>query len=73
MKKTVKPFMVFAFLLFSLTLIHGVGCKKKTEKEECRKCQAFGIDGVMDEETVCTDAEETAFRNKNSGREISCQ
>jgi hypothetical protein len=72
MKKTVRPFMVFAFLIFSITLIHGSGCKKNTDNEECRTCKAFGVDNVVDEEEVCSDAEETAFRNKNSGLEISC-
>jgi hypothetical protein len=26
----------------------------------------------VDEEEVCSDAAETAFRNKNAGHEISC-
>jgi hypothetical protein len=74
MKKTVKPFMVFAFILFSIMLVHGTGCKKNTDKEEeCRTCKAFGVDDIIDEETVCSDAEETAFRTKNAGHEIACQ
>jgi hypothetical protein len=72
MKKSVNPFMVFAFVVFAVTVMHGVGCKKNTEKEECRTCQAFGVDEIIDEEEVCTDAEEAAFRAKNSGHEISC-
>lgn len=72
MKKTVKPFMVFAFIIFSITLLHGYGCSKKSNDDDCRTCKAFGIDNIEDEETVCSEAEETAFRNKNSGFEISC-
>ena len=64
--------MVFAFLVFAVTMMHGMGCKKKTGEEECRTCQAFGIDGVIDEETVCSDAEEDAFRAKNAGHQVSC-
>ena len=73
MKKSVKPFMVFAFLVFAITMMHGIGCSKKSgDDEECRTCKAFSVDNVEDEEVVCSDAEETAFRNKNSGLEISC-
>jgi hypothetical protein len=71
MKRSVNPFMLFAFLIFAITLMHGYGCSKKSD-QECRTCQAFGIDGVEDEEEVCSEAEETAFRNANQGKEISC-
>jgi hypothetical protein len=73
MKKSVNPFMAFAFLCFAITLFHGYGCSKKSDSEECRTCKAYGIDNIEDEETVCSEAEETAFRNKNSGFEISCE
>lgn len=73
MKKSVNPFMAFAFLVFAITTVHGIGCSKKNNDDgECRTCKAFGVDNVEDEEVVCSDAEETAFRNKNSGFEISC-
>lgn len=72
MKKTVKPFMVFAFLLFSITLLHGVGCSKKSDDAECRTCKALGLDGIEDEDEICSEAEETAFRNANPGKEIVC-
>jgi hypothetical protein len=72
MKKSVNPFMVFAFVVFAVTTLHGLGCSKKSSDEDCRTCKAFGLDDVEDEEVVCSDAEETAFRNKNSGFEISC-
>lgn len=64
--------MILGFLLFTITMLHGIGCSKKGGDEECRTCKAFGVDAVVDEETVCSEAEETAFRNKNSGFEISC-
>jgi hypothetical protein len=53
-------------------LIHGVGCSKKSDDYECRTCQALGNDQIEDEEEVCSQAEETAFRNANPGKEIVC-
>jgi len=64
--------MVFAFVVFAVTLLHGVGCSKKSDDSDCRTCKAFGVDNVVDEEVVCSEAEESAFRSKNSGFEISC-
>jgi hypothetical protein len=73
MKKTVRPLVVLAVLFCTIALLHATGCKKSTDKkEECRTCQAFGVDNVVDEEQVCSDAEEQAFRNKNVGHEIEC-
>jgi hypothetical protein len=72
MKKSVNPFMLFAFLLFAITTMHGLGCKKNSD-EDCRTCKAFGGSGLEDEETVCSESEETAFRNANQGKEIMCQ
>jgi hypothetical protein len=72
MKRSVRPFMAFAFLLFSITLIHGVGCSKKNDNDECRTCKAIGFDTIEDEDVVCSEAEETAFRNANPGLEIVC-
>ena len=72
MKKTVKPFMLFAFIIFAITLVHGSGCSKKNDNEDCRTCKAFGIDGIEDEAEVCSESQESAFRSKNAGKEISC-
>lgn len=73
MKKTVKPFMLFAFIIFAITLVHSPGCSKKGDDDaECRTCKAFGIDGIEDEAEVCSEAQESAFRSKNAGKEISC-
>ena len=57
--------------LFVFTL--STGCKKKTEEKDCKTCKAYGIDGLVGEEQVCTDGEEASFRSKYSGKEISCQ
>jgi hypothetical protein len=72
MKKTRIAFIV---LLFSIVVIHGMeACSKNKEEEsQCKTCKAFGIDGVMDEEEVCSEAEEAAFRSANPGRQITCQ
>ena len=64
--------MVFAFIIFSVMLVHGVGCSKKSDDGECRTCRALGTDGVEDEAEVCSEAQETAFRNDNPGKEIVC-
>jgi hypothetical protein len=72
MKKSVNPFMLFAFVVFAVTMMHGMGCKKSTGDEECRTCKAISVDNIEDEEEVCSESEETAFRNKNSGFEIVC-
>lgn len=64
--------MIFAFILFTITLIHGSACKKSKDDYECRTCKAFSIDNVEDEEEVCSESEESAFRSKNAGFEISC-
>jgi hypothetical protein len=73
MKKSVRPFMLFAFLIFTITLVHSSGCSKKGDDNgDCRTCKAFGVDGGQDEAKVCSEAEESAFRSKNAGKEISC-
>ena len=59
--------------VFLSTIYFGFSCSKKTEEPECKTCRAFSVDGVVDEAEVCSEAEETAFRNDNVGREISCQ
>jgi len=67
-----KKRILFATLVFS-TIYSFTSCSKKTEEPECKTCRAFSVDGVVDETEVCSEAEETAFRNDNAGREISCQ
>jgi hypothetical protein len=66
---------IFITVLISLFIIsiHQTGCKKKTEEKECKTCKAYGVDGLVGEEQVCTDSEETSFRSKYAGKEISCQ
>lgn len=64
--------MLFAFLIFSLTLIHGSGCKKNTDKDDCQTCRAMGASGIQDEAEICTEADMTTFHNNNPGTEISC-
>lgn len=64
--------MLFAFLIFSITLIHGSGCKKSTDNEDCRTCKAIGGSGVQDEAKICTEAEMTTFHSNNPGTEIVC-
>ena len=61
--------LISSFFVYALT----TGCKKKTEEKDCKTCKAFGIDGLVGEEQVCTDGEEASFRSKYSGKEISCQ
>jgi hypothetical protein len=70
-----KTRIVFIVLVLSMVVVHSMeACSKNKEEEsECKTCKAFGIDGVMDEEEVCSEAEEAAFRSANQGREISCQ
>jgi hypothetical protein len=72
MKKTVNPFMAFAFLIFAITLFHGYGCSKKTGNEDCQTCKAIGGSGVQDEAKICTEADMTNFHNDNPGTEIVC-
>ena len=62
--------LVSSLFVFILT----TGCKKKTEEvKECKTCKAYGVDGLVGQEQVCTDGEETSFRSKYAGKEISCQ
>lgn len=62
-------------MAFSLSL--QMGCAKQKEKSDndCKVCKAYPVDGGQDviTEKVCSESEESAFRNKHSGREISCQ
>ena len=67
-----KKRIILAALLFTSFYV-GISCAKKTEEPACKTCRAFSVDGVVVEAEVCSEAEETAFRNDNAGREISCQ
>jgi len=69
--KRISFFSIAMFLLFSVILI--AGCKKNTDKSDCKTCKAYSIDGLVGEEEVCSEAEEQAFRNEFTGKEISCQ
>ncbi len=62
-------FIAIVFLVFSVILT--TGCKKNTESD-CKTCKAFGIDGLVGEEEVCSDAEEQDFRSEFAGKEITC-
>jgi hypothetical protein len=66
-----KSFLT-AILIISLSTTVLNACSKKKEDANCKTCRAFTVDDVKEEE-VCSEAEETAFRNKYAGREISCQ
>ena len=73
MKKISSTLLLCAIIII-IGSIHG--CSKKTEEapaDECKTCKAFGIDGLVGEEEVCTDGEESAFRSKYAGKEISCR
>lgn len=72
MKKTVKPFMAFTFVIFSITLLHGYGCSKKTEDADCSTCKAIGAGGVQDQAEICSEADMSAFHSDNPGTEIIC-
>jgi hypothetical protein len=72
--KKISGTLVLCAIIISIGIIHG--CSKKTEEastDECKTCKAFGIDGLVGEEEVCTDGEEGAFRTKYAGKEISCR
>lgn len=67
--------IVLALLVSVIVFAHS--CSKKTEEEppltDCKTCKAFGNNGSVTEKRVCSPAEETAFRNENAGKEISCR
>lgn len=66
-----KLIATFAFLLF---LLLSQACKKKTsDSSTCKTCKAFGIDGLIKEQEVCTEEAETSFRTTYAGKEIICQ
>ncbi len=66
-------FKLAAFLLIATFAITLNSCKKKTDEDICKTCRAFGVDGQVGEDEVCSDSEEAAFRAKYPGKEISCQ
>lgn len=69
-----KTRIVLTAIVVAIVIAHSAGsCKKKTEEYECKTCKAFGIDGPVNEEEVCSEAEEAAFRSANPGRQITCQ
>lgn len=63
--------LVFFFLLFTISIS---ACKKKTtEADSCKTCRAYGIDGLIKEQEVCSEEAETSFRKVYAGKEINCQ
>jgi hypothetical protein len=70
-----KTRIVLSALVLAIVIAHSAAsCKKKTEEAyECKTCKAFGLDGPVDEEEVCSEAAEAAFRSANPGRQITCQ
>jgi hypothetical protein len=65
-----------SIILFTLMIVTTINCKKEEgASTACKTCKAIGAgaDQQTIERQVCTDADETAFRNEFSGREISCQ
>jgi hypothetical protein len=73
MKKNSSTLLLCAIIII-ISVIHS--CSKKTEETPangCKTCKAFGVDGVVGEEKVCTDSEEANFRTKYTGKEISCR
>jgi hypothetical protein len=64
--------------LLVLVIVFAHSCSKKSEEDtpppaDCKTCKAFGNNGSITEKRVCSAAEETAFRNENAGKEISCR
>jgi len=71
MKKLLNPVVMLAGMLITIGAVHA--CSKKSDEKNCRTCKALGPDNtISDEATVCSEAEETAFRNKHAGKEIMC-
>jgi hypothetical protein len=74
MKKMMKTILT---MLFAMVVLSNINCGKKEvpTPKECKICKALaaGVDGQTVQQQVCSPEEETAFRNANSGREISCQ
>ena len=70
MKKTVNPLLAFTFVVLTVTCFHA--CKKNSDGE-CHTCKAIGPDNnIVDEDQICNEAQATAFRNANPGKEIVC-
>ena len=73
MKQIILKKSVVAFFLL-IAVIYIPGCQKKTTEEvACKTCKAFGVDGLIKEEEVCTEEAEASFRNTYAGKEISCR
>ena len=63
--------LVFFFCLYILSIS---ACKKETtEADTCKTCKAYGADGLIKEQEVCTEEAESSFRNTYAGKEISCR
>lgn len=64
-------------ILFTTVVLSNINCAEKEEvpAQECKTCKAYasGAGQQTLEEQVCSDAEETAFRNQYTGREITCR
>lgn len=73
MKQIIFKKLVVAFSLI-VAVFYIPGCQKKnTDEVACKTCKAFGVDGLIKEEEVCTEAAEASFRNTYAGKEISCR
>ena len=64
-------FRAIAIVCFiSISILFISSCAKK---EDCKTCKALNGNGtVKSERTVCTEEEETAFRQSNPDNEVVC-
>ena len=73
-----KRMITVWLLLIVLTVAFQISCAKKSspdEQKNCKTCKVFGGDNnnVLDEEKICSDAQEKALHDRFPGREIKCQ
>lgn len=56
-----------------LAIVIGADCSKhKPDSGNCKECNAYYQNGSTKSQRVCSDEEETAFRNNNRYGEVTC-
>jgi hypothetical protein len=61
-------------LLVSLSTFAVIACSKKKEEKNCQTCKVFKSNGeVLDQATVCSEEEKTAFQIKHPDNPAHCE